>query len=252
MVRAPSEARTGVVMAFGCGRINHHVGFARCCGKYIPHSLGSLTTTMGTCILTCRSSESNASGPVYDMVVMPHVIAFGPLRLVQVVLEVGLVRWGTLWVDSPRSYDIPKLLHNTQPWPWNTFDDLEQFQRLQKAQIDGRLRTLTLTLGKMVIGQSVDSPQKDTKGKQTKQDIVDEIGHPAGDSQPSQESFGFIHKWGKLLALASRHAIFVNDGRGNRSSNKVCFDELIDQGQDNFWTVLGINVKYFVESVGNP
>ena len=30
-------------------------------------------------------------------------IAFGPLRLVQVVLEVGLVRWGTFWVDSPRA-----------------------------------------------------------------------------------------------------------------------------------------------------
>ncbi|KAL4586594.1 hypothetical protein LXL04_011232 [Taraxacum kok-saghyz] len=25
---------------------------------------------------------------------------------ITVVLEVGLVRWGTLWVDSPRSYDI--------------------------------------------------------------------------------------------------------------------------------------------------
>ena len=74
MVRAPSGARTGVVMAFGCGQINHHVGFARCCGKYIPHSLGSLTTTRGTCISTCRSSESNASGPVYELVVMPHVV----------------------------------------------------------------------------------------------------------------------------------------------------------------------------------
>ncbi|KAL4586930.1 hypothetical protein LXL04_011578 [Taraxacum kok-saghyz] len=31
MVRAPPGARTGVVMTFGCGQINHHVGFARCC-----------------------------------------------------------------------------------------------------------------------------------------------------------------------------------------------------------------------------
>ncbi|KAL4583125.1 hypothetical protein LXL04_007689 [Taraxacum kok-saghyz] len=34
MVRAPSGARTGVVMAFGCGQINHHVGLTRCCAKY--------------------------------------------------------------------------------------------------------------------------------------------------------------------------------------------------------------------------
>ncbi|KAL4566461.1 hypothetical protein LXL04_030576 [Taraxacum kok-saghyz] len=66
------------VLSLGwCQSINHHAGFARCCGKYIPHSLGSLTATRGTCIPTCRSSESNASGPVYDMVVMPHCSASG-------------------------------------------------------------------------------------------------------------------------------------------------------------------------------
>ncbi|KAL4554111.1 hypothetical protein LXL04_039768 [Taraxacum kok-saghyz] len=57
------SARTRVMAACGYGQINHHEG--------------SLTTTRGTCTPTCRSSESEASGSVCEMVVMPHPCTLG-------------------------------------------------------------------------------------------------------------------------------------------------------------------------------
>ena len=66
------SVRTGVMTAYGFGQINHHEG-SRGVAVEIPHSLKILNDTGDI----RRSSESEASGSVCEVVVMPRLRTLG-------------------------------------------------------------------------------------------------------------------------------------------------------------------------------